>query len=183
MDIAVEGGANDYMLSLTPAPTVVDGKNMYEEGTKVVISASSNPILTFTNWSNGETAAEMAVMMNEEKSFTASYAAIDYIAGWDFIRPGNAGRAADFAAADNDAASLVMLNEAGEAKGWLDKSQQAAGGYEGRPGAVCWVAGSSNGDVGHHHWQTCVNATAVTDLKVITAMVYNYNAYPTQSIE
>ena len=183
LDFAVEGGANDYMVSLSPAPTVLDGKNMYEEGTKVVMSASSNPILTFTNWSNGETAAEMAVTMNEDKSFVASYAAIDYIAGWDFIRPGNAGRAADFAAADNDAASIVMLNEAGESKGWLDKSQQAAGGYEGRPGAVCWVAGSSNGDVGHHHWQTCVNAAAFTDIKVITSMVYNYNAYPTQSIE
>ena len=183
LDFAVEGGANDYMVSLSPASTVVDGKNMYEEGTKVVMSASSNPILTFTNWSNGETAAEMAVTMNEDKSFVASYAAIDYIAGWDFIRPGNAGRAADFAAADNDAASIVMLNEAGESKGWLDKSQQAAGGYEGRPGAVCWVAGSSNGDVGHHHWQTCVNASAFTDIKVITSMVYNYNAYPTQSIE
>ena len=183
LDFAVEGGANDYMVSLSPAPTVVDGKNMYEEGTKVVMSASSNPILTFTNWSNGETAAEMAVTMNEDKSFVASYAAIDYIAGWDFIRPGNAGRAADFAAADNDAASIVMLNEAGESKGWLDKSQQAAGGYEGRSGAVCWVAGSSNGDVGHHHWQTCVNASAFTDIKVITSMVYNYNAYPTQSIE
>ena len=183
LDFAVEGGANDYMVSLSPAPTVVDGKNMYEEGTKVVMSASSNPILTFTNWSNGETAAEMAVTMNEDKSFVASYAAIDYIAGWDFIRPGNAGRAADFAAADNDAASLVMLNESGESKGWLDKSQQAAGGYEGRPGAVCWVAGSANGDVGHHHWQTCVNAAAFTDIKVITSMVYNYNAYPTQSIE
>lgn len=183
LDFAVEGGANDYMVSLSPAPTVVDGKNMYEDGTKVVMSASSNPILTFTNWSNGETAAEMAVTMNEDKSFVASYAAIDYIAGWDFIRPGNAGRAADFAAADNDAASIVMLNEAGESKGWLDKSQQAAGGYEGRPGAVCWVAGSANGDVGHHHWQTCVNASAFTDIKVITSMVYNYNAYPTQSIE
>ena len=183
LEFAVEGGANNYMVSLTPAPTVVDGRNMYEEGTKVVLSASSNPILTFTNWSNGETAAEMAVTMNEDKSFVASYAAIDYIAGWDFIRPGNAGRAADFAAADNDAASLVMLNETGESKSWLDKSQQAAGGYEGRPGAVCWVAGSSNGDVGHHHWQTCVNASAFTDLKVITSMVYNYNAYPTQSIE
>ena len=75
LDIAVEGGANDYMLSLTPAPTVVDGKNMYEEGTKVVISASSNPILTFTNWSNGETAAEMAVMMNGQElhCFLCSY--------------------------------------------------------------------------------------------------------------
>lgn len=183
LDIQVEGGANGYMVSLSPEPTVVDGKNMYEEGTKVIISASSNNILTFTNWSNGETAQEMPVIMNEDKAFTASYSAIDYIAGWDFITPGGNGRAADFAAAENDAVSLIMRNESGETSGWLDKSQQGAGGYEGRPGAVNWRTGSANGDVGHWYWQTMVNASAFTDIKVITSMVYNYNAYTTQLVE
>ena len=183
LDVKVEGGANDYMVAVTPAPTVVDGKNMYEEGTKVTLTASSNPILTFTNWSNGETAAGMAVTMTEDKAFTASYSAKDFIVAWDFYKRGNAGRAADFAAADNDAVSLVMYNEAGESKSWLDKSQEAAGGYEGRPAAVCWVTGNAEGDVGHHYWQTCVNASAFTDIKVITAMTYNYNAYSVQNVE
>ena len=183
LDIQVEGGANDYMVTLSPAPTVVEGKNMYEEGTKVVISAASNKILTFTNWDNGETAAEMPVTMNEDKAFTASYSAIDYIVGWDFIKSGGAGRAADFFAADNDAVNLVLRNEAGEESGWLDKSQQAAGGYEGRPAAVNWRTGSTNGDVGHWYWQTMINASAFTDIKVITSMVYNYNAYTTQLVE
>ena len=31
--ITMEGGANDDMVQLLPAPTVVNGKNMYEEGT------------------------------------------------------------------------------------------------------------------------------------------------------
>ena len=35
LNYEVEGGANDYMVSLSPAPTVVEGKNMYEEGTEV----------------------------------------------------------------------------------------------------------------------------------------------------
>lgn len=183
LDIAVEGGANDYMVTLNPAPTVVDGKNMYEEGAKVVLSAASNAILTFTNWSNGETASEMAVTMNENKSLVASYSAIDYVAGWDFIRPGGAGRAADFAAADNDANALILRNAEGTESGWLDKSQQGSGGYEGRPAAVNWRQGASNGDVGNWYWQTSVNAAAFTDLKVITSMVYNYNAYTTQLVE
>ena len=182
LDVTVEGGANDYMVTLAPAPTVVDGKNMYEEGTKVTLTAASNKILTFTNWSNGETTAEMAVTMNEDKTLTASYSAIDYIVAWDFYNSGNSSRAPDFAAADNDAVSLDMIDEAGNNKSWLDKSQ-AKGGYEGRPAAVCWVTGSSNGDVGHHHWQTSFNAAAFTDIKVITAMVYNYNAYPVQNVE
>lgn len=183
LDITVEGGANDYMVSLSPEPTVIDGKNMYEEGTKVTMTASSNPILTFTNWSNGETASEMAVNMTEDKAFTASYSAIDYIVGWDFINAGGQGRTADFAAADNDAVSLVLRTEAGDESGWLDKSQVAAGGYEGRPAAVNWRVGSTEGDIGHYYWQTCVNASAFTDIKVITAMMYNYNAYTTQLVE
>lgn len=183
LNINVEGGANDYMVSLSPAATVVDGKNMYEEGTKVTITASSNAILTFTNWDNGETASEMPVTMNEDKSFTASYSAIDYIVGWDFIKRGSAGRAADFAAADNDAVSLVMRNADGDEQAWLDKSEEAAGGYEGRPAAVNWRTGSSNGDVGNYYWQTAINAAAFTDVKIITSMVYNYNAYQKQLVQ
>lgn len=183
LDITVEGGANDYMVSLSPAPTVIDGKNMYEEGTKVVLTAASNPIVTFTNWSNGETASEMAINMTEDKAFTASYTAVDYIVGWDFIKPGASGRAADFAAADNDAVSLVLRNAEGNEQGWLDKSQEGAGGYEGRPAAVNWRTGSQNGDVGHYYWQTAVDASAFTDIQIITAMLYNYNAYQTQLVE
>ncbi len=181
--LTVEGGANLYMVSLAPEPTIVDGKNMYEEGTKVMMSAASNPILTFASWSNGETAAQMAVTMDENKSFVASYAAVDYIVGWDFFLRGNSGRAADFYAADNDAVSLVLRNDAGDQQGWLDKSQEAASGYEGRPAAVNWRTGASNGDVGHFYWQTMFNASAFTDLKLITSMVYNYNAHTTQNVE
>lgn len=183
LNINVDGGANDYMVTLTPAATVVDGKNMYEEGTKVTITASSNPILTFTNWDNGETASEMPVVMNEDKSFTANYSAIDYVVGWDFVKAGGAGRPADFAAADNDAVSLVLRNESGEEQGWLDKSWLNAGGYEGRPAAVNWRVGSAAGDVGNYYWQTAINAAAFTDLKVITAMMYNYNAYQRQLVQ
>lgn len=175
----VTGGANLYMVQPSPAPTVVDGKNMYEEGTKVTLKASSNPIMTFTNWSNGETNAEMAVTMDGNKSLTASYSAVDFIAAWDFYLRGGDGRAADFASADNDAASLVMRNAEGTTSGWLDKSEEAAGGYEGRPAAVNWRTTG----LGDYYWQTMVNAVAFTDIKVKSAMLYNYNAYTKYNVE
>lgn len=175
----VEGGANPYMVQLSPAPTVVDGKNMYEEGTKVVLTAMSNPIVTFTNWSNGETASEMAVTMTGDKSFVASYSAADYIAAWDFYLKGCDGRAADFAADNNDAAALVMRNAEGATGSWLDKSTEAAGGYEGRPAAVNWRTSG----LGEYYWQTMVNAAAFTDIKVKSAMLYNYNAYTKYNVE
>ncbi|MDE6394322.1 MAG: Ig-like domain-containing protein, partial [Duncaniella sp.] len=176
---AVEGGANLYMVTATPAPTVVDGKNMYEEGTNVTLAAASNAILTFTNWSDGQSSSEITFVMDEDKAFTAVYSAIDYVAGWDFYKAGSDGRPADFAAADNDAAALVMRTADGATSGWLDKSELAAGGYEGRPGAVNWRTTG----LGNYYWQTKVNAEAFTDLKVVTAMVYNYNAYKTYNVE
>ena len=178
LDYNVEGGANSYMVTPTPAPTVVDGKNMYEEGTTVTLVASSNPILTFTNWNDGQSSSEIQFVMDADKSFTAVYSAVDYVVGWDFIRSGNNGRVADFASADNDAAALVLRNAEGDSQGWLDKSE-ASGGYEGRPGGVNWRTSG----LGDYYWQTVVNAEAFTDLKVITAMVYNYNAYQTYNVE
>lgn len=175
----VDGGANDYMVQAVPAPTVVDGRNMYEEGTTVTLTAISNPIVTFTNWSDGQSSSEISVRMDADKSFVANYSAIDYVAGWDFYRPGNDGRVADFYSADNDAAALVMRTVSGETSGWLDKSQLGAGGYEGRPGAVNW----SKTGLGEYYWQTTVNAEAFTGLKLVTAMLYNYNAYTKYNVE
>lgn len=175
----VEGGAKSYMVQPDVAPTVVDGKNMYEEGTKVTLTASSNDILTFTNWSTGETSAEISLDMTEDKTVTANYSAIDFVAAWDFYLKGNNGRTADFAAEDNDADQLVLRDSDGNTYGWLDKSYEN-GGYEGRPGGVNWKDGAA---IGTYYWQIKVNAQNFTDVKVKSAMVYNYNAYKTYLVE
>lgn len=175
----VTNGANDYMVQMTPAPTVVDNKNMYEEGTEVILKASSNPILTFTNWSDGQTTAEITVVMDADKALTAEYSPADYVVGWDFYRQGNNGRSSDFAFEENDAVTLNLRNADGETSGWLDKSQLGANGYEGRPAAVNWKTTG----LGDYYWQTKFNASAFKNLKVITAMVYNYNAYTKQNVE
>lgn len=176
--VEVEKPANDYMVSISPAPTVVDGQNMYEEGTKVTLTASSNKILTFTSWSSGETTAELQLDMNENRSLKANYSAIDFIAGWDFYLAGKEGRKADFAAEDNDADALVLRDADGKSIGWLDKCQ-ANGGYEGKPAAVNW----NTEGLGKYYWQTKVNAAAFTDIKVSSSMVYNYNAYTKYNVD
>lgn len=175
---SVEGGAKDYMVSLSPAPTVVDGKNMYEEGTTVTLTASSNEVINFTNWTDGETAAERKVTMDGDKTFTASYAAKDFIAAWDFYKKGNNGRAADFYAEGNDVDQLVLRDAEGNTVGWLDKSQEN-GGYEGQPGGVNWT----DAEIGTYYWQTKVNAEAFSDIKVKSSMMYNYKAYTTYNVE
>ena len=181
LNYKVEGGAKDYMISASPVPTVVEGKNMYEEGTEVTLTASSNDILTFTNWNDGETGAERKINMNADQSFTAAYSSKDFIAGWDFYKEAKSGRAADFAAEDNDADQLILRDADGNAYGWLDKSN-SAGGYEGKNAAVNWTSKNTK-PLGETYWQTKVNATAFTDIKVKSSMLYNYNAYETYNVE
>lgn len=180
LDITVLKPANGYMVTAVPEPVTVDGKSMYEEGTNVTLTATGNKIMTFTNWSNGETSNTISVLMNQDRALTASFSAVDFIAGWDFILRGNDGRVADFAAAENDAVSLVLRNEAGETSGWLDKSYEADNnGYEGGFCAVNWRTTG----LGDYYWQTMVNAEAFTDIKVSSAMLYNYNAYTVYNVE
>lgn len=176
---SVEGGANPYMIQPVPAPTVINGKNMYEEGTVVTFTASDNPILTFTNWSDGKTSAEIKITMDGDKSLKATYSAIDYIAGWDFYNSGNNGRPADFASTvDNENATLILRDADGDTQGWLDKSTVAAGGYESFTGAaVNWKK------LGQYYYQTKVNARDFQNIKVQARMMYNYNAYTTQILE
>ena len=179
-------GTNDYMVTINPAPTIVDGKWMYEEGQGVQLTANQyDGLVTFTNWSDGETSSSKTIQMNEDVQLTAMYAEADIIAGWDFYTKGGDGRKADFAAQDNDGDVLTLMNtETGETSGWLDKSTVAAGGYESFKGAaVNWRTGDSNGDVGHWHWQTKVNAEAFTNINVQFQMLYNYNAYQTYDVE
>jgi pectin methylesterase-like acyl-CoA thioesterase len=123
--------------------------------------------------------------MTEDIQITAAYAEADIIAGWDFYKAGSSGRKADFAAQDNDADALNLINtESGDVSGWLDKSTLGGGGYESFKGAaVNWRTGASNGDVGNWHWQTKINAEAFTDINVQFKMLYNYNAYQKYNVE
>ncbi len=97
------------------------------------------------------------------------------------IRQAREGRTADFAAADNDAVQLVLRDAEGNTYGWLDKSN-TAGGYEGKNAAVNWTKTSTKA-LGETYWQTKFNATAFTDIKVKSSMLYNYNAYETYNVE
>ncbi len=185
LDYSVEG-ANLYMVQPSVAPTVVDGKNMYEEGTVVGLTANSySGLVQFTDWSNGQTAGYIELTMDADKSIVANYTTSDIIAGWDFYNKGNCGRLADYFAQDNDAASFNLVKIAdGSPASWLDKSTVAAGGYESMKGAaVNWTTGSASGDVGNYQWLIKANAEAFTDIKLQFDMLYNYNSYTVYNVD
>lgn len=179
LTLNVEGGAKDYMITIAPEPTEVDGKLMYEEGTAVTLTATNNPILTFSNWASGETSNAITLTMDADQEATAVYSAIEYLVGWDFIKSGKNSRAADFkSSSDNETTVLVLRDAEGNVAAWLDKSQEAAGGYEGKPAAVNWQP-----FVNKYYYQTKVNALNYTDVKVQSEMLYNFIAYEVQVLE
>ena len=175
----VQGGAKDYMISVSPAPTIIETKKMYETGTNVTLTAGNNQIFTFNNWGAGETNAVLPITMNADKTITAVYSGVDYITGWDFYFAGASSRTADFYSnADNQVSSLILRNAEGTIAGWLDKSQMAAGGYEGKPAAVNWKPLTDK-----YYYQISFNASDFTDITVSSSMLLNYNAYSIQRIE
>ena len=51
------------MVTVSPEPTIVDDKWMYETGTTVELTANQyEGLVTFTNWSDGETASNNAAV-------------------------------------------------------------------------------------------------------------------------
>ncbi len=175
-------GAADYMIKLSPAPHMDGKKKMYEEGTKVTLTATNNKIFTFTSWSDGTTDASTSVTMNSNKAISANYEAADYIAGWDFYNSGSSARNADFfAKPENESASLILRKANGAKSGWLDKSN-STGGYEGRNAAVNWQTfNTTNKD--NYYFQIWVDASEYKDIKVSAEMAYNYNAYTVQKVQ
>jgi len=175
-------GTNDYMVQIIPEPTIVDGKKMYEAGQAVQLNTREyEGLVSFNNWSDGETTSSKMVQMNADVNLTAVFTQADILAGWDFYLEGGSGRKADFASADNEAAALNIVYPDGHTSGWLDKSAIAAGGYESFEGAA--VNWRNDVEIGTTWWQTKVNAADFTDINVQFQMLYNYNAYQTYDVE
>ena len=181
LSLDIVGGAKSYMVAISPSPTIVSGNNMYEDGTVVTLTASSNSILTFSNWSNASTNSVLSLTMNQDQTTTATYSAADYIVGWDFYTTGNTNRPADFySTSDNSTSTLITRNAAGTTSAWLDKSIAAASGYYGRGAAVNWKNGA---DLYQYYYQTNFVTTDFTNIKVKAGMLYNYNAYSKQNCQ
>ena len=108
LNITVDG-SNSYMVAATPSPNVVDGKNMYEEGQTVQLTANQyEGLVTFNNWSDGDTNSEKTITMTENVAVTATYSQADIIAGWDFYLTGNNGRIAERALPSTGKKALLM---------------------------------------------------------------------------
>lgn len=174
LNLAVEGGANSYLVRFTPEGNVIDGVHYYEEGTDVCLTATGNRIVTFTNWEDNTTAPERIISMDSGKSVTAVYSAADYIVGWDFYYDQPASeRAADYKDETDNAGLLSLRNAEGKTTSWLTRGV-GNGAENGKWGARIWKYLTDG-----NYFEISFSTVGYTNIKVAAALGVSYNSYST----
>ena len=69
------------MGSITLTPNAHNG--MYEAGTQITATASTSPVLSFTQWEDNSTSATREITVNDAMTITANYEVNDFIAIFD----------------------------------------------------------------------------------------------------
>ena len=152
------------LITFSPAYTMVDGKMMYEEGTEVTITASSNRVVTFASWSTGATSNAITLVMDQNQSVSAEFATGDFLAAWDLHDTSKSQPyTADFySSEDNEKAGLYLRNFQ---TGQVDSHGPWFRGYQ----AVNW------GDEIYYAYEVNLNTTNFTELSVECNLWYSYN--------
>lgn len=172
LNLEIEGGANDYMIDVSPEGHLVGGVRYYEEGTEVRLSASGNRILTFTNWEDNTTSPEREIKMDGAKNLTAVFSADDFIVGWDFHYDEPASqRGADFKAESDNSGMMSLRNESGETSSWLSRGVNR-GNENGRYAARIWKVRTSR-----LYYEASFSTKGYTGVKVASALSCTYNTY------
>ena len=172
---SVEGGANDYFISVAPSPVMVGGKKMYEEGTNVTLTAANNDVLNFLKWEDNSTNASRVITMDGDKNAIATYSARDYIVGWDlFSETPKSDRPADFFSNDDNKGMMMLTTDGTTQKGWLSHT-----GWVGHHCAISW---QNIADKAYFQWQFATTGKKNITFKITTSAI-NYSRYSTYNLQ
>lgn len=166
LNVVVDGGGYEGMVSVSPEPTVVGTKNMYEEGTEVKLTASENEAVTFNYWSDGTTSKDLTITMDGNKTITATYSQNDYVVAWDLHNTSKAQPyTADFySTPENNEAGLYIRN-------YTTGNIDAGRGMWVRDGGMATIWGLPIDYAFEIHY----DATNFTTMRVKANLWYSYN--------
>lgn len=172
LNISLTGGAQPYLVSVTPEGHMVNGVRYYKEDSDVRLTAAGNRILTFTGWEDNTTNPDRVIRMNRDYDIVASYSATDYIVGWDFYNSQpSSERAADYKSDSENSGLLTLRNASGETTSWLPLGTDK-GGQNGKYGARIWRKLSE----GWYFELTC-SSRDFTNIVLSAALGNDYNSY------
>ncbi len=171
-------GANENLVLFSPVGNYVDGVHYYEEGTDVKLTTVNNRIMTFTGWEDNTTDAERVIHMDGEKNVTASFAAADYIVGWDlYYDQPSKDRVADYKADSENAGMLSVRNAAGQTTSWLTRGI-SNGQENGKYAARIWKFLSEE-----WYFEISFSSKGYENLSISSCLGDDYNTYSINNVE
>ena len=177
LEVELTNGALPYMVQVVPAPTVREGKWLYETGTEVALTPGGNPILTFNHWENNSTEANRRFRITADTKVTANYSAAEYIVGWDFgVSDPKQDRAADFATETTNTGMFQSLTADGSSKSWLAKGDDLY--QEGRHAVINWTASSDKA-----YFQAAFSTVNYKNIRILSSMLSCYFGFAVQKLE
>ena len=178
LNMAYTDGVRANLISVEPTGNVVDGVHYFEEGTDVMLTALNNKIFTFTNWEDNSTSASRTLHMSSDTSVEATFAANDYIVGWDFYNDSPASqRAADYASDSENAGLLSLRDESGATTSWLALGY-SKGGQNGKYGARIWKVFSAG-----YFFEMSFSTLGYENVVVSASVGDDYNTYSVVNLQ
>lgn len=163
-------------VQLTPAP--VDGK--YEAGTVVNMTVVPNAVTNFLNWEDNTTELTRIVVVNENKSFTATFDERPFIVGWDFkVQEPRSGRSGDFYAESANMGSISLHEPNGNAVNWLANAGSFTPSY---PCVRIWTAGASFATT-RRYFQASFSTEGYNNVNIKSMVSGNYQVYSVQKMQ
>lgn len=163
-------------VTLTPAAT--NGK--YEAGTTVSMEVSPNQVTNFSYWEDNSTATSRTIVVDGDKTFSATFDEIPFIVGWNFnpTTPSSA-RGGDFYAETSNTGVLNVYNQDGTATSWLAH----AGAFSPvTPCAYLWTPAASFAS-NRRYWVASFSTAGYSNIQMKSQMAGSYQHYLTQKMQ
>ncbi|MEN9444284.1 MAG: hypothetical protein RIS47_1174, partial [Bacteroidota bacterium] len=163
-------------VTLNPAPT--DGK--YEMGTDVTMTVVPNAVTNFSFWNDNSTETQKVVTMDADKSITATFDEIPFIAGWDFkAQEPRASRAGDFFSETTNTGLISAYEPDGTPVNWLAN----LGSFS--PSYACARLWTTETDflTKRRYYQAQFSTLGHTNIRIKSKVGGNYQVYAVQILQ
>lgn len=160
------------------SPAATGGK--YEEGTTVTMTVTPNAVTTFSYWEDATTSTSRIILVDGDKTFTATFDEIPFIVGWDFrVADPKSSRAGDYYAVSTNKGVISLYEQAGTAVSWLSHT---GWGSPTTPCAIKWTSGSSFA-TNQRYYQASFSTTDYQNIQVKSQISGSYQYYTTQKLQ
>lgn len=163
-------------IALSPAP--VEGK--YETGTQVSVSIVPNAVTTFIKWEDESTTTTRTLTMDADKSVTAAFDQIPFIAGWNFKQAEpRTNRIGDYYASTANMGLIALYEPTGTNVNWLANGGSFTPSY---PCVRIWTAGS-NFLTTRRYYQAQFSTLGWKNIRINSMVSGNYQCYSVQKMQ